>query len=289
MEKVRDKVYTVVLLTLSALILAIGVESVFNIEKVVTGGVTGIGILLQYLTRGQFGLTEGIPIWVTNLIFNIPLFISGFRVLPRDSMIKTVYTTIALSGFLAVLPEFDILTGDKPVNILVGGILFGVSYGIMFRLNASSGGADLLALIVNHFRRDISIPVILAIIDIGIVLAGAVVLGSDNLIYASIAIFVSTKVADRMVQGLRQGKMAYIISTKSEEIRTHIINGICRGVTLVDVRGGYLQQQRVMILSVLSSRQLVKLKDKIREIDENAFLIVGQITEVFGEGFTKIT
>lgn len=289
MKKVLDHIYALMQLSVAAFILAIAVESVFNVKQVVPGGVTGIGILLQYITRGRFGLMEGIPIWITNIALNIPLFIAGFRVLSRDSMKRTVYTTLALSFFMAIMPELDILTGDKAVDILVGGMLFGIAYGIMFRLNASSGGADLLALIVNRFRRDISIPVILAIIDIAIVIAGAIVLGIENIIYAAIAIFVSTKVSDRIVQGLRQGKMAYIISSKSREIRDYIISGICRGVTLVDVHGGYKDTDRVMIISVLSSRQLVGLKDKIREIDENAFLIVGQVTEVFGEGFTKIT
>lgn len=289
MKKSIDKIYKLILLSVAAFILAIAVESVFNVEQIVPGGVTGIGILLQYITKGRFGLVEGIPIWVTNLALNIPLFIVGFMVLSKDSMGKTVYTTVALSFFMAILPELHILTADRPINILVGGMLFGIAYGIMFRLNASSGGADLLALIVNRFRRDISIPVILAIIDIAIVIAGAIVLGLENIIYAAIAIFVSTKVSDRIVQGLRQGKMAYIISSRSREIRDYIISGICRGVTLVDVHGGYLDAERVMIISVLSSRQLVELKDKIKEIDEKAFLIVGQVTEVFGEGFTKMT
>lgn len=289
MGKKAQYVYELLLLAVAAFILSVAVESLFNAEQIVPGGVTGIGILLQSITHDRFGLAQGIPIWFTNLACNIPLFIGGFRLLSRDSMIKTIYTTTLLSVFLAILPRYEILTDNRLLNILVGGFLFGMAYGIMFRLNASSGGVDLLALILNHFRRDISIPVILAIIDIGIVTAGAVALGLENIMYAAIAIVISAKVADRIVQGFRQGKMAYIISSQSDAIKNYIISGICRGVTLVDVRGGYSASGRVMIISVLSSRQLVELKEKIIEIDENAFLIVGQITEVFGEGFTKMT
>ncbi len=283
MKKSKDILAAYLLLTLGAFIMSVGVEDVFNVEQIVSGGVTGLGIVIEALTAGK------VPIWVTNIACNIPLFIVGIKVLDKISMIRTVYTTIVCTFFMAVLPVFHILTNDRLVNMLLGGILFGIAYGIFFRLRASSGGADLLALIVNRFRRDISTPVILAIIDVAIVLAGAVVFGIENILYAIIVIFISTKVSDRIIQGFRQGKMIYLISERSAEIKDYILNHINRGVTVLDAKGGYRNKDRVMIISVLSSRQLVELKDKIKEMDDKAFLIISQITDVFGEGFTKIT
>ncbi len=283
MKSKKDIVAEYFLLAVGAFIMSVGVESVFNEEQIVSGGVTGLGIIIEALSFGK------VPVWITNLACNIPLFIAGVKVLDRTSMKRTVYTTILSTIFMATLPVFPILTDDTLVNMLLGGMLYGISYGILFRYKASSGGADLLALIVGRFRRDISTPVILAVIDITIVLAGAVVFGVENILYAIVVIFISTKVADRIIQGLRQGKMIYLISERSGEIKDYIINNIHRGVTILNAKGGYKNKDRVMIISVLSSRQLVELKDKIREIDDKSFLIICQITDVFGEGFTKIT
>lgn len=109
------------------------------------------------------------------------------------------------------------------------------------------------------------------------------------MLYAIIAIMIATKLSDVIVQGLRHGKLVYIISSRCEDIKAYIMNEIGRGVTVLDTRGGYTNEARLMMISVLSSRQLVELKDKIKEIDEKSFLVVGQISEVFGEGFTKFT
>ena len=173
--------------------------------------------------------------------------------------------------------------------MILGGVMFGCAYGLMFRQNASSGGVDLMALILNHLRHDIGAPLFLGGIDLAIVVAGGLAFGFENMLYAVIAIAISTKLSDVIVQGLRHGKLVYIISSHCEEIKACIMNEIGRGVTVLNTRGGYTNEGRVMIISVLSSRQLVELKDKIRTIDENSFLIVGQVTEVFGEGFTKFS
>lgn len=281
--KKREITGEYLLLAVGAFLMSVGIESIFNQEHIVSGGVTGLGIIFETLSKGM------VPIWVTNLACNIPLFIAGIKVLDHVSMRRTVFATIMSTFFMATLPIIPILTDNKLVNMLLGGIILGVSYGIFFRFKSSSGGADLLALIIGRYRRDISIPVILAIIDVTIVLAGAVCFGFENIIYAAIVIFISTKVADRIVQGFRQGKLIFLISEHSMEIKDYIINNISRGVTVLNAKGGYRNQDRVMIFSVLSSRQLVQLKDRIREIDDNSFLIICQVTDVFGEGFTKIT
>ncbi len=165
-----------------------------------------------------------------------------------------------------------------------------VLMGLMFRQNASSGGVDLMALILNHLRHDIGSTIISWRDRSGDRLWQADWhLDLKNMLYAVIAIAISTKLSDVIVQGLRHGKLVYIISSHCEEIKACIMNEIGRGVTVLNTRGGYTNEGRVMIISVLSSRQLVELKDKIRTIDENSFLIVGQVTEVFGEGFTKFS
>lgn len=289
MKNIGEVIETYALLTVAAFLMSLGVVWIFNSEQIVPGGVTGIGIIIENLTKGMGNGETGIPVWLSNLVINIPLFICGYFLLEKKSMIRTAYTTAVSTVFMAAIPTFPLATQDKLLNMILGGVMFGCAYGLMFRQNASSGGVDLMALILNHLRHDIGTPLFLGGIDLAIVVAGGLAFGFENMLYAVIAIAISTKLSDVIVQGLRHGKLVYIISSHCEEIKACIMNEIGRGVTVLNTRGGYTNEGRVMIISVLSSRQLVELKDKIRTIDENSFLIVGQVTEVFGEGFTKFS
>lgn len=289
MKNIGEVIETYALLTVAAFLMSLGVVWIFNSEQIVPGGVTGIGIIIENLTKGMGNGETGIPVWLSNLVINIPLFICGYFLLEKKSMIRTAYTTAVSTVFMAAIPTFPLATQDKLLNMILGGVMFGCAYGLMFRQNASSGGVDLMALILNHLRHDIGAPLFLGRIDLAIVVAGGLAFGFENMLYAVIAIAISTKLSDVIVQGLRHGKLVYIISSHCEEIKACIMNEIGRGVTVLSTRGGYTNEGRVMIISVLSSRQLVELKDKIRTIDENSFLIVGQVTEVFGEGFTKFS
>lgn len=289
MKNIGEVIETYALLTVAAFLMSLGVVWIFNSEQIVPGGVTGIGIIIENLTKGMGNGETGIPVWLSNLVINIPLFICGYFLLEKKSMIRTAYTTAVSTVFMAAIPTFPLATQDKLLNMILGGVMFGCAYGLMFRQNASSGGVDLMALILNHLRHDIGAPLFLGEIDLAIVVAGGLAFGFENMLYAVIAIAISTKLSDVIVQGLRHGKLVYIISSHCEEIKACIMNEIGRGVTVLNTRGGYTNEGRIMIISVLSSRQLVELKDKIRTIDENSFLIVGQVTEVFGEGFTKFS
>lgn len=289
MKNIGEVIETYALLTVAAFLMSLGVVWIFNSEQIVPGGVTGIGIIIENLTKGMGNGETGIPVWLSNLVINIPLFICGYFLLEKKSMIRTAYTTAVSTVFMAAIPTFSLATQDKLLNMILGGVMFGCAYGLMFQQNASSGGVDLMALILNHLRHDIGAPLFLGGIDLVIVVAGGLAFGFENMLYAVIAIAISTKLSDVIVQGLRHGKLVYIISSHCEEIKACIMNEIGRGVTVLNTRGGYTNEGRVMIISVLSSRQLVELKDKIRTIDENSFLIVGQVTEVFGEGFTKFS
>ena len=289
MKNIGEVIETYALLTVAAFLMSLGVVWIFNSEQIVPGGVTGIGIIIENLTKGMGNGETGIPVWLSNLVINIPLFICGYFLLEKKSMIRTAYTTADSTVLMADIPTFPLATQDKLLNMILGGVMFGCAYGLMFRQNASSGGVDLMALILNHLRHDIGAPLFLVGIDLALVEPGGLAFGFDNLLYAVIAIEISTILSDVIVQGLRHGKLVYIISSHCGEIKACIMNEIGRGVTVLNTRGGYTNEGRIMIISVLSSRQLVELKDKIRTIDENSFLIVGQVTEVFGEGFTKFS
>lgn len=260
-------------------LMALAVVLFFDAMGVVTGGVTGIAIILKR--------TLHVPMWLVNAGINIPLFLVGYRILDRDTFIRTLVATISLTVFLGAVPQVQLLTGDRLVDIIIGAVLMGSGLGLIFAQYASSGGADLLATLINVKVRYVSIPKILAMIDGIIVVAGAGIFGVTSGIYAIIAIYTVTKVSDGIVEGPNRAKMMYIVSERETEAADYIMHTLGRGVSYMDITGAYTQRKKRMLMCVVSSREMVKIKQKIYQIDEKAICFVGDIREAFGEGFTK--
>lgn len=260
-------------------LMAVAVVLFFDAMEVVVGGVTGVAIILKN--------TFGVPMWVANAGINIPLFILGYRILDRETFIRTLTATLSLTIFLGIVPEMKLLTGDKLVDIIIGSVMMGAGLGLIFMEYASSGGSDLLATLINVRVRYISIPKIMAIIDGIIVIAGAGVFGITSGIYSLIAIYVVTKVSDSIVEGPNRAKMMYIVSEQDKLVVQYIIEVIGRGASYMEITGAYTGNRKKMILCVVSSKEMVKIKQKVYQTDENALCFVGDIREAFGEGFTK--
>lgn len=260
-------------------LMALAVVLFFDEMGVVTGGVTGIAIMLKSMFH--------VPMWLVNAGINIPLFIVGYRILDRDTFIRSLVATASLTIFLGVVPEVRLLTGDRLVDIIIGSALMGCGLGLIFIEYGSSGGSDLLATLINVKVRHISIPKIMAIIDGVIVVAGAGTFGVTSGIYAIIAIYIVTKVSDSIVEGPNRAKMMYIVSEQETAAADYIMHIIGRGVSYMEITGAYTQRKKRMIMCVVSSKEMVKVKQKIYQIDEKAICFVGDIREAFGEGFTK--
>lgn len=276
---VKEKIKQYIKVTSGTVVMAAAVVNFFEPAGVVAGGVTGIAIILKS--------TLGLPMWIANGVINIPLFVAGYKILEKDIFIKTLYGTAALTVFLGVVPCAEVGTGNLLADIIAGGALMGGGLGLIFTAYASSGGTDLLATLINVRIKHISIPRILAAIDAVIVLAGALVFGVGKGIYAIIAIYIVTKVSDRIMEGPHRAKLIYIISDKSTEIGKYIVNNIGRGVTYINATGAYTNRSKNMIMCVVSAKEMVKIKQNIYRIDEKTICFVGDIGEAFGEGFTK--
>lgn len=259
-------------------VMSVAVVMCFDKAEVVVGGATGLAIIFKSLFD--------IPMWVVNVTFNLPLFIIGFKVLDRQSFVRTLVSNALLTVYLAAMPQLDILTGDLLVDIILGSVLMGIGLGFVFRAYASSGGTDLMATLINHWVGYMSVPKIMAVIDGIIVLVGVGVFGLTKGIYALIAIFIVTKVSDGMVEGPGRAKLLYIISGASEEISQYITNVVGRGATKIQVTGAFTDNEKNMLMCVVSSREMVKIKQKTYQIDPLAICFVGDIREAFGEGFT---
>lgn len=173
------------LMTVGAFLMAFSVVVYFNPLELVTGGVTGLAILLEHLFH--------IPLWLVNAAVNIPLFIIGYKVLGKLIFYRTVYATVCLSVFLGLIRPLPLLTGDVLVDGLCGGVIMGGGLGLIFLQNASSGGADMTAQIINRRIPHVSVPKLMAIVDGIIILFGIGVFGLRNGIYALIVLFVMTR------------------------------------------------------------------------------------------------
>lgn len=264
---------------LGTFLLAASVVWFFDAVGVVVGGVSGIAIIIK--------ATMEIPMWVINIAFNLPLFIAAYKILDIGMFFRTVLGTVLLTIWLAILPYVNLLTGNLFVDMLAGSVLMGAGLGLIFVSNSSSGGGDLLATLINRKLRHLSIPKIMAVIDIVIVLAGARVFGVDKIMYSIIGIFVLARVSDIIIEGPNRAKLLYIISEKNDDVVKYIVETMERGATYIDTEGAFTHKSSKMIMCVVSGKEMVKLKQIIYKLDENAICFVGDIREAFGEGFTK--
>lgn len=267
------------LIVAGAFIMGFAIKNMFDPISLVTGGVTGIAIILKSLA--------GIPLWLTNTLCNIPLFFVAWKIKGWQFIKRTAVATGALSLSLYVIPEIPFLMEDLLLTSLFGGIISGLGTGLVFLFQATTGGTDMLAALLQRKMRHYSIAQIMQVLDAGVVLAGAAVFGVRYALYALIAIYGIAKVSDGLLEGLKFSKQAYIISDQYREIAKAVMTRMDRGVTAVDAVGMYSGQNKKLLFCVVSKKEIVILREIVAEFDKKAFVIVSDVREVFGEGFIE--
>ena len=229
----------------------------------------------------------GIPLWVTNCVLNIPLFFIAWRVKGFSFIKKAILGEISLSVWLAIQPVFHLAGDDLLLAALYGGVIQGVGIGLVFLGGGTTGGTDMMAAIIQNFLQHYSISQIMQIIDGAVVVVGMYVFGIHKALYAIIAVYLVTKVSDGLIEGLKFSKAVYIITEKPEEIAGMIMEDLDRGATGINVKGMYSGQDKLMLFVVVNKKEIVMLKEKVDEIDPQAFVIVTDAREVHGEGFIE--
>lgn len=276
---------TYLLLTAGTFFMAVGINVIYEPLFMVTGGFSGIGILVKKLT--QTARWSGIPVGMTTLLLNIPLFIRGYCQKGKAFVKKTVYAASCFSFFLLIVPTFDIVKQDYLMAALVGGLLNGTGIGLVFSQGASTGGSDLLSVLTAKILPGLSASERLILIDTLIVAAGVFIFGLEIGLYAVVAVFVTGKVSDAILDGLKFAKIAYIISDHPEEISEHILRELGRGLTGLEGQGMYSEKHKMVLMCVVSKKEAVLLKDIVKSADNEAFLILSEAKEVLGEGFWR--
>ena len=265
--------------------LSLGVFLIPN--EIVGGGVSGAASLIE--------LETGLPAGIFIVAINLPILIFGFRLMGWKFILRCFITTATLGLCTEVCGNIAEVTGlcnitDSPLLAsLYGGILQGIGIGLFVKYETSSGGTELLGRITHHVLPFGSIATHVALFDGFVVILGAIVRANpENVLHALILIFVSAKVSDVIILGLDKAKMCYVITTKAEEVASYLLAHSPRGITLINGEGMYTRTPKGVLMTCVKNRQIAPLKNSVRQIDENAFVIVCEATEVYGKGFHQI-
>jgi uncharacterized membrane-anchored protein YitT (DUF2179 family) len=274
-----------VLIVIGTFLMAAAVNMVYEPMDMVTGGFSGLAIVIQDVTKNMW--SNGIPIWLTNACLNIPLFIVAWFVKGRHFIQKTLFATVCFTVGLYIIPSFDLIYNDYLLAAVFGGTISGIGLGLVFSTSTSTGGTDLLGMLFQTRLKYYSVAQLLFVIDGIIVLLGALVFGLNTALYAVIAVFITSKVIDAMLEGVRFAKMVFIISEQYVEISDEILNRMRRGATALSATGMYSKKDKKVLLCAVSKKEIVKLTDIVAKVDPQAFIIITDAREVMGEGFIE--
>ena len=266
-------------------IMALAIQCIFEPIGLVTGGFSGIAIIIRKMTAGI--VEGGVPLWLTNLALNVPVFIAALIIKGRKFLGRTVIGTVLLSFWLYVIPQVDLTQGDYMLSAVFGGVITGIGIGFVLLAKATTGGTDMVSALIQKYVRHYSVVQILQVIDGMVVLAGFYVFGLKPALYAIVAIFITSKVSDALMEGMKYSKAAFIITDYYKEIADAIMTQLDRGLTGLDATGMYSGDKKTVLYCVVSKKEIVELKDIVAKIDPKAFVIVTDAREVFGEGFLE--
>lgn len=272
------------LISIGDFITAVGVIAFLVPYNIAAGGASGLAILLH-------GVIASIPVGIWMYIVNGILILVSLFFISADFSFKTIYSTFLLSffvDFMSRIVHFPVYTGgDLMLATIFGDIVTAFGMAIAFSQNGSTGGTDIVAKIFNKF---FSMPMGQGVLasDVSIGLLSGFQFGLNVGMYSILAIVLNGLTIDFLMRGMEMSKQVTIISERHGEISDHIMNGMGRGVTYVPVIGGYTQENRRMIMTVIRRRELSQLLHKVRKIDPDAFIVVGEVEKVYGEGFYDI-
>ena len=278
LKKIKPFIIDFFFITVGCAVLALGINMFLTPNKISSGGVSSIGTVLLHLF--------GVKMSLTNLVANVVLFIFGFRYLGKYAVVKTVAGIVFLTLFLELTSYLPIFTDDMMLATVVGGVLVGAGVGMVVRQGASTGGSDFAALIIKRFLPHVSLANLILVMDCDIIIISGIVLRIVTVtIFSVIAMYISSKVTDAIVMMGDAAKSVQIFSSKYEEISKQIMQQFERGVTGVHCKGMYSGQEKMMLLCIVSPKEMPILVNMVRRIDPSAFIVINDAKEVLGEGF----
>ena len=280
MKKIKEYI----LITIGVLLVAFSIEAFLAPNKIAAGGVTGIAIIVN-------NYVPVLSVGMMMLGMNIILFIVAFIAIGGKFGGKTIYASLSLSGGIWFLEKFYpnqfVITNNLLLASIFGTLISGIGMGIVFNQNASTGGTDILAKILNKFVHT-DIGKSLLAVDFIVTISAGATFGADIGMYAILCVIMNGFVIDYVIAGLNVCKEIFIISSKNDIIRDFIVKDLDRGCTMIAGKGGYSGEESFILYAVLGRKEFIRLREYIRDVDKDAFITVSDTHEVLGNGFKDI-
>ena len=275
----KQTVYDYFLITLGSILVSVGLVSILVPNRIAAGGVSGLAIVIYHLAD--------LPVGRVILALNVPLFLIGLKELGLRYGLRSLYSVLILSLATEILDGvLTVLTEDLLLASLYGGGVIGLGLGIVFRARASTGGTDILAQFISRYT-DFSSGKGLILVDFFVIALAGIVFQIEIILYAILALFVTGKVIDFVQEGLGVAKAAFIISDNTYDIKEEIMEELNRGVTIFKGKGGFTEEDKEILLCIISRSELIDLKRVVSRIDEDGFVVITDVHEVLGEGFKE--
>ena len=271
-KTIRD----IILVMIGSFIFSAGINAFVISGNLGEGGVTGIAIVLYY----AFHISPAI----TNFVLNAILIIVGYKYLSKRSTYLTIFATVLISIFLSLTETWHVETGNIVINAVFGGTCVGLGIGIIVLAGGTTAGTVILARIVNKYL-DISTPYALLFFDLIVVLISLTEIPLAKCLVTVMSLYIGTKVMEFVIEGLNTKKAMTIISSRPNEVAKAIDQQVGRGLTILNGHGYYTREEKDVLYVVISKTQVSRAKRIIKNIDENAFLVIHDVRDVYGNGF----
>ena len=279
-NSLKKNVISFLIITLGAAIFALGFVWCYQPNDIATGGITG---LAQLINR----LFPAIPVGVTVIVCNIPLFLLGWKFIGGKLLIGSLYAMAISSVIIDLLTSmYQFQPMDPLLAVIFGGLTMGLSLGLIIQQGSTTGGSDLLARLLKLKLTWLPMGKLLLAIDLVVIVLVAIVFRTlETMLYGVVAMYISSLVMDGVLYGMDTAKVAYIISDDNEAICHALVNDLDRGVTILHGQGAYTGNDKKVLMCAFKQREIATIKSAVKEIDPDAFLIVCNAHEVLGEGF----
>lgn len=279
MKKYRQTLKEIGFEILGSILIAVGIYNFAVASEFPMTGFSGISMILNRL----FGL----PIGLTLIVLNVPVSILCYRLLGRKFFLRSV-RCIIISSFMIdyIAPMFPVYTGSRMISAICTGVLGGLGYAIIYMQNSSTGGTDFIIMAVKALRPYLSLGKIAFLSDVGIILLGGILFKDmDGIVYGMIINFLFAVAVDKVIYGINAGKLAFIVTDHGKKV-CDAIDACCgRGSTILRGAGGYQETEKQVVMCACDNKQMYFVQQTVKEVDEKAFVIVLESSEVHGEGF----
>ena len=266
------------------ILISVALNMFFSPHTIAPGGLSGLSVVLSKVS--------GLSVSAIMLIMGIPLIFFSIKILGTKNAIKTLIGMLLLSLCISLTSSLSqvSVTDDVLLAAITGAILLGLGLGVVFSVDGSTGGTDLIALMINKAIPSIPLSKCLVCIDGLVVMSSGIVNKNlETALYSAISLYVIVKMIDFIISGFDYSKCFIIITNEEEKLKEAIVNDIKRGITILDGRGGYTDSSKSVLIVAVNKKQEVHMKKLIKNVDKNAFIIISKAHEVFGEGFSPIS